>query len=71
MSVNDPTFTVWLKKKNLVMLIGKWLTIWGCKSDYSALAKLCDSEVLEIKIFSFRFILYMSNDIHPLHYGLE
>lgn len=53
------------------MLIGKWLTIWGCKSDYSALAKLCDSEFLEIKIFSFRFILYMSNDIHPLHYGLE
>lgn len=67
MSVNDPTFIVWLKKKrSLAVLIGKWSTILGSKGDCNALVKLCNEELLKIGIFSFRFTLYLSDDVHSL-----
>lgn len=48
------------------MLIGKWSTILGSKGDCNALVKLCNEELLKIGIFSFRFTLYLSDDVHSL-----
>lgn len=55
-----------LKKGSLAVLIGKWSTILGCKGDCNALVKLCNEELLKIGIFSFRFTLYLSDDVHSL-----